>query len=146
MSNTLNLENQLCVRLYKLNKNLTKLYAPMLKNLGLTYPQYLVMLVLWQEDKKIPIKEICSRLELDTGTLSPLLKRMEKLTLLKRTRDDKDERIVTIELTRHGKDLKTKALAIPSTMFSLTGLSKNELVNLQHTLDDLLTHTNAHLK
>ena len=118
MSGQLNLENQLCFRLYKLNKSLTKLYAPLLKELGLTYPQYLVMLVMWQSNKAISIKEIGEQLELDTGTLSPLLKRMEKLDLVKRTRSALDERLVFIELTSHGKHIKVKAKLIPAKLFA----------------------------
>ncbi|NQZ79546.1 MAG: MarR family transcriptional regulator [Colwellia sp.] len=145
MSEQLNLENQLCFRLYKLNKSLTKLYAPLLKELGLTYPQYLVMLVMWQNNKASSIKEIGDLLELDTGTLSPLLKRMEKLDLVKRTRSAHDERLVFIELTSHGKHIKVKAKLIPAKLFILTGLSKNELIQLQQSLDELLNNTNKHL-
>ena len=145
MSEQLNLENQLCFRLYKLNKSLTKLYAPLLKELGLTYPQYLVMLVMWQNNKSSSIKEIGDLLELDTGTLSPLLKRMEKLDLVKRTRSAHDERLVFIELTSHGKHIKVKAKLIPAKLFILTGLSKNELIQLQQSLDELLNNTNKHL-
>ena len=86
MSEHLTLEKQLCFRLYSLNKNLTKLYSPLLKKLGLTYPQYLVMLALWQAEKTVPIKQLCQQLDLDTGTLSPLLKRMEQSQLLTRAR------------------------------------------------------------
>ncbi len=145
MSGQLNLENQLCFRLYKLNKSLTKLYAPLLKKLGLTYPQYLVMLVMWQNNKAISIKEIGDQLELDTGTLSPLLKRMEKLDLVKRTRSAHDERLVFIELTSHGKHIKVKAKLIPAKLFALTGLSKSELIQLQQSLDELLSNTKEQL-
>jgi len=145
MSEQLNLENQLCFRLYKLNKNITKLYAPLLKELGLTYPQYLVMLVLWQQITPTSIKDIGIQLELDSGTLSPLLKRMEKLELIKRIRSDKDERTVFIELTAHGKHMKNKAKLIPAKLFTLTELSKNELINLKSSLDELLANTAKHL-
>jgi len=145
MTGQLNLENQLCFRLYKLNKSLTKLYYPLLKKLGLTYPQYLVMLVMWQSDKTISIKEIGDKLELDTGTLSPLLKRMEKIDLLKRTRSIHDERLVLIELTPHGKHIKVQAKLVPAKLFALTGLSKKELVELQQSLDELLDNTSQHL-
>jgi len=145
VSGQLNLENQLCFRLYKLNKSLTKLYAPLLKELGLTYPQYLVMLVMWQSNKAISIKEIGEQLELDTGTLSPLLKRMEKLDLVKRTRSALDERLVFIELTSHGKHIKVRAKLIPAKLFALTGLSKSELIQLQQSLDELLSNTKEQL-
>ncbi len=145
MNTSLNLENQLCFRLYKLNKSLTKLYAPLLKEIGLTYPQYLVMLVLWQHKKPISIKEIGTELELDSGTLSPLLKRMEKLSLIKRTRNEEDERSIAITLSAQGKELKNKAKFIPAKLFMLTGLSKVELVALQTDLDHLIKNTEQHL-
>ncbi|GAA5137238.1 MarR family winged helix-turn-helix transcriptional regulator [Thalassotalea piscium] len=145
MSEQLHLENQLCFRLYKLNKNLTKLYAPLLKEIGLTYPQYLVMLVLWKDSTAKLVKEIGRELELDTGTLSPLLKRMEKLDLVKRTRSELDERAVFIALTSHGKHIKAKAKLIPAKLFTLTALSKNELIALKTSLDELLDNTAKHL-
>ncbi|MDO6447212.1 MarR family transcriptional regulator [Colwellia sp. 1_MG-2023] len=146
MNEQLHIENQLCFRLYKLNKSITKLYAPLLKEAGLTYPQYLVMLVLWQDEKAKTIKDIGAILELDSGTLSPLLKRMEKLDLIKRTRSTLDERSVAIELTAHGKEIKNKAKFIPAKLFMLTGLTKVELTQLQQDLDELLSNTNQHLK
>ena len=145
MSEQLQLDNQLCFRLYKLNKNLTKLYAPLLKELGLTYPQYLVMLVLWQALTPKLVKEIGNLLELESGTLSPLLKRMEKLELIKRTRSETDERAVFIELTAHGKHLKNKAKLIPAKIFTLTELSRAELFALKDSLDELLENTAKHI-
>ncbi|REL35722.1 MarR family winged helix-turn-helix transcriptional regulator [Thalassotalea euphylliae] len=145
MSDNLKLEKQLCFRLYSLNKTITKLYSPLLKALGLTYPQYLVMLVMWQAKQSVPIKTLCQQLELDTGTLSPLLKRMEQANLLVRTRSEQDERSVHINLTKKGKQLKQQAAQIPETMFSLTGLSIEEVVNLQQTLDKALNNTKAQL-
>ncbi|WP_448556851.1 MarR family winged helix-turn-helix transcriptional regulator [Thalassotalea montiporae] len=145
MSDNLKLEKQLCFRLYSLNKTITKLYSPLLKALGLTYPQYLVMLVMWQAKQSVPIKTLCQQLDLDTGTLSPLLKRMEQANLLARTRSEQDERSVRISLTKEGKQLKQQAAQIPETMFSLTGLSIEEVVNLQQTLDKVLNNTKAQL-
>jgi len=145
MSEQLNLENQLCFRLYKLNKNLTKLYAPLLKEIGLTYPQYLVMLVLWQQNKPMLVKEVGKLLDLDSGTLSPLFKRMEKLELIKRLRSESDERSVFIELTAHGKHIKTHAKLIPAKIFTLTDLSHAELVSLRESLDLLLANTAKHI-
>lgn len=145
MNEQLNIENQLCFRLYKLNKSITKLYAPLLKDAGLTYPQYLVMLVLWQEEQTKTIKDIGIILELDTGTLSPLLKRMEKLGFIKRIRSLEDERSVSIELTAHGKEIKTKAKFIPAKLLMLTGLTKEELLALQKDLDNLLSNAQQHL-
>ncbi|REL26667.1 MarR family transcriptional regulator [Thalassotalea euphylliae] len=146
MSEHLTLEKQLCFRLYSLNKNLTKLYSPLLKKMGLTYPQYLVMLALWQVEQAVPIKKLCQQLDLDTGTLSPLLKRMEQSDLLTRERSREDERSVNIQLTPHGRELKTQAAQIPETMCALMGLSINEIQSLQQTLDNMLATTKAKLK
>jgi len=143
MSELLKLNDQLCFRVYKLNKRVTKLYAPILKRLNLTYPQYLVMLALWESKSAVSIKEMCQQLELDTGTLSPLLKRMELLSFIKRIRSTKDERLVLIELTSLGKNLKKDAESIPSEIVCSTGLSKEELIKLHFTLDSLLAKVNS---
>lgn len=145
MNDNLKLEKQLCFRLYSLSKTLNKLYAPLLKNLSLTYPQYLVMLFLWEANQACTIKSIGQALDLDSGTLSPLLKRIEKLELITRKRSDKDERSVTVELTATGQALKEKAQHIPAQLFSLTGLSADEMLNLQTSLDTLLVQTKKHL-
>lgn len=113
-----------------------KLYRPLLKKIGLTYPQYLVMLVLW-EQKVVSVSELGSRLQLDSGTLTPMLKRMEKLALVMRTRNAEDERVVEISLTKQGKDLKEKAKSIPETIFCLSGIPANDLAPLKETLDRL---------
>ncbi|NQY36756.1 MAG: MarR family transcriptional regulator [Alteromonadaceae bacterium] len=134
---TLKLENQLCFRLYNLSKSMNRLYAPVLKQLELTYPQYLVMLVLWDATEPLKVKSLGEKLDLDTGTLSPLLKRMEKLNLISRNRNKKDERSVEIKLTPHGQSLKLKAEHIPTQMFKVTKLSINELQNLNKMLDKL---------
>ncbi|MGL1958349.1 MAG: MarR family transcriptional regulator [Colwellia sp.] len=124
---------------------LNKLYTPLLKDLSLTYPQYIVMLILWENNKPISVKNIGKKIDLDSGTLSPLLKRMEKLTLIKRIRSEDDERSVNIELTAHGKNIKLKAKHIPAKLFALTGLSKTEMHNLQNSLDKLIGQTKKHL-
>lgn len=142
----LKLEKQLCFKLYSLNKNITKLYAPFLKKLELTYPQYLVMLVLWETSSPIPIKMISEHLDLDTGTLSPLLKRMENNGLIKRSRSEQDERTVLISLTNKGQLLKTEAKEIPSELFSMTGLDIEQMKNLQEQLSDLIETTSSQLK
>ena len=129
----LKLEKQLCFKLYSLNKNITKLYAPFLKKLELTYPQYLVMLVLWETSSAIPIKMISKHLDLDTGTLSPLLKRMENNGLIKRSRSEQDERTVLISLTNKGQLLKTEAKEIPSELFSMTGLDIEQMKKLPNS-------------
>jgi len=141
----LSLDKQLCFKLYSVNKTLTKLYSPLLKKLELTYPQYLVMLVLWENNKSIAIKTLGETLDLDSGTLSPLLKRMQTNDLVARNRCDKDERTVLISLTAKGLELKDKAEHIPMTLFSLTGLNKEEMLALQDTLSELLATTQQHI-
>ncbi|PKI16000.1 MarR family winged helix-turn-helix transcriptional regulator, partial [Colwellia sp. 12G3] len=140
MSNNLLLEKQLCFRIYSLNKLMCRLYAPILKDLALTYPQYLAMLVLWQHKEGISVKALGSQLDLDSGTLSPLLKRMETQGLLSRVRQSKDERVVIIKLTAKGIALQQDAEHIPEKMFGVTGLTPEKLKSLTLDLDQLITH------
>ncbi len=115
-----------------------RLYAPVLKELALTYPQYLVMMVLWQYKAGISVKNLGIKLDLDSGTLSPLLKRMETQQLLKRERQKKDERVVIIKLTQKGIDLRQAAEHIPAKMFAVTGFSPEKLQSLNVELDRLI--------
>jgi DNA-binding MarR family transcriptional regulator len=142
MNNNLLLEKQLCFRIYTLNKLMGRLYAPVLKELALTYPQYLAMLVLWQHPEGISVKSLGQKLDLDSGTLSPLLKRMEKEQLLSRQRIEKDERVVIIKLSTIGKELQAAAKDIPESMFSLTGFTPEKLVQLTTSLDELIDNLN----
>lgn len=143
MSTNLLLEKQLCFRLYSLNKLMCRLYAPILKDLDLTYPQYLAMLVLWQNTKGISVKDLGNQLDLDSGTMSPLLKRMEARELLIRVRQSSDERVVIIKLTKEGIALKQSAEHIPGEMFAVTGLTPEKLLNLNHDLDQLIANING---
>jgi len=121
-------------------------YSPVLKKLGLTYSQYLVMLVLWENNNTtsaISVKQLGEKLDLDSGTLSPLLKRLEKQAFLSRIRNSVDERSVEIKLTNSGCQLKTQAQDIPAQMFSATGMSIDELHKLNSQLDGLLTTMNT---
>ena len=138
MNNNLLLEKQLCFRLYSLNKLMCRLYAPVLKELALTYPQYLVMMVLWQTKAGISVKDLGAKLDLDSGTLSPLLKRMQTQQLLKRDRLKKDERVVIIKLTQKGIELRQDAEHIPAKMFAVTGFSAERLHSLNIELDQLI--------
>src|SRR6202795_2218783 len=106
------LGNQLCFAIYSTAHTFTRIYKPLLERLRLTYPQYLVMLVLWERDG-LPVKDIGERLFLDSGTLTPLLKRLEAAELIKRTRSTKDERQVLVALTARGQALREKARAVP---------------------------------
>lgn len=148
MSNNdnLKLENQLCFRLYSLTKLMNRHYSPVLKKLGLTYSQYLVMLVLWEHNNTtsaISVKQLGEKLDLDSGTLSPLLKRLEQQALLSRVRNSADERSVEIKLTKTGCQLKSQAQNIPAQMFSVTGMSVAQLQGLNNQLDSLLTTMNT---
>lgn len=130
------LENQFCFALYSSSLALTKTYKPLLDKLGLTYPQYLVMLVLWEQDGLL-VKDIGKLLFLDSGTLTPLLKRLETSGLLQRQRDDEDERQVRINLTQPGKELRNAALAIPEKILCASGQSKETLTELREQLSNL---------
>lgn len=125
----LQLDNQLCFALYSTSLAMTKLYKPMLEEMGLTYPQYLAMLVLWEQDG-LTVSELGERLYLDSGTLTPLLKRMETAGLVSRIRAVQDERRVHITLTAAGRKLKAKAAKIPGCILSATQCSIPELVSL----------------
>lgn len=140
------LENQFCFALYSASLAMTKTYKPFLDKLGLTYPQYLVMLVLWQQDDVL-VKSIGEKLFLDSGTLTPLLKRLEASSLIQRTRDESDERQVRITLTKEGSALKKKAQCIPHDVLCASGQSHEVLQNLRSQLsairDDLAKSNNA---
>ncbi len=123
------LDNQFCFALYSTSLALTKLYRPILKPLGLTYPQYLVMLVLWERDG-ITLSECGERLLLDSGTLTPLVKRMENAGLLERQRDADDERRVRITLTEAGRNLRRSAASVPKSATAATGYKLAELEKL----------------
>jgi DNA-binding MarR family transcriptional regulator len=137
-SSQLKLSNQVCFPLYSVSRLLTKAYKPFLDQLGLTYPQYLVLLVLWENDKRT-VNQITEKLILNTNTLSPLLKRMEKMELLQRNRSDEDERSVIVKLTEKGKQLKTLALPIPENLLK-TLLTENitmgDVIQLRNMLNE----------
>jgi DNA-binding MarR family transcriptional regulator len=132
------LENQLCFKLYALSRQLTNQYRPLLETLDITYPQYLVMMVLWKE-KNITVKELGNRLYLDSGTLTPLLKRLEQKKLLLRQRDAADERSVIISLTKNGNELQQKAKKVPEFLGKCLSLSEKEYIKLKTQLDALLS-------
>ncbi|MFE1175404.1 MarR family winged helix-turn-helix transcriptional regulator [Streptomyces sp. NPDC058773] len=129
----LRLDHQVCFSLHAASRAFGGVYRDALKGLGLTYPQYLVMLVLWEHGSQ-PVKSIGERLRLDSGTLSPLLKRLESAGLVRRERSTEDERSVTIHLTPAGDELRTEALPVPRRMLAATGLTIEELRTLQGLL------------
>ncbi|WP_289044189.1 MarR family transcriptional regulator [uncultured Olleya sp.] len=136
----LKLDNQLCFPLYAASRLTTKIYSPHLKVLDITYPQYLVMLVLW-EHKTMSVNAIGSLLFLESNTLTPLLKRLEQKQLIKRTRSTEDERTVLITLKDKGEKLKTKAEQIPLKIkdtFKTNEFSEDELISFQSNLIKLL--------
>jgi DNA-binding MarR family transcriptional regulator len=138
----LRLDNQLCFAVYAAAHAFNATYKPLLEPLGLTYPQYLVMLVLWQEDG-VTVSAIGSRLGLDSGTLTPLLKRLEAAGLVSRLRDAADERQVRITLTGPGRALKAKAKGIPPELLCASGLTLAEIVALRGKLESLAANLRA---
>ena len=133
----LKLDSQLCFPLYAASRKIVRAYAPLLKPLGITYTQYITFLVLWENDG-LPVGEICSRLHLDNGTLTPLLKKMEKQGFIKRRRDKDDERKVVIFLTEKGRDLKDKAKDVPLQMGECLPLSLDDARTLYTLLYKIL--------
>lgn len=131
------LQNQLCFPLYAAARGVTNLYTPYLKPLGLTYTQYLVLLVLWEEDG-LTVGEICQKLMLDNGTLSPLLKKMEQAGYVTRQRSRQDERVVVVALTDGGRALQAQAKDIPRRVGSCIRLSPDKAQTLYGLLYELL--------
>ena len=131
------LSNQLCFPLYAAARKVTALYTPFLTELNLTYTQYLVLLVLWEQDG-IPVSEICRRLHLDNGTVSPLLKKLEKEGLLEKSRSPEDERVVLITLTDTGRALQERAKEIPGKVGSCVRLTPGKALTLYQLLYELL--------
>ncbi len=131
------LERHLCFKLYALSRQITQAYRPLLDSLDLTYPQYLVLVVLWEE-KTINVKDLGARLLLDSGTLTPLLKRLEQKGLLSRQRDPRDERSVTIGLTRAGSAMKEKVAEMPEVLKNCLALDMDQYHSLMNSLGGLL--------
>jgi DNA-binding MarR family transcriptional regulator len=136
------LDNQICFAVYSAAHAFNRVYKPLLDRLGLTYPQYLVMLVLWERDD-VPVRDIGERLFLDSGTLTPLLKRLEAAHLVKRTRSSEDERQVLIALTSQGHALKEKARAVPQSILAASDCSVSELVAMKDEIVALRDRLNA---
>lgn len=135
----LRLDNQLCFALYRASRALTRAYTPLLEPLGLTYPQYLVLLVLWEEDD-LTVSALGERLSLDSGTLTPLLKRLEVQGSIARHRDSTDERVVRIQLTQAGKNLKSQARHVPPAIACSAGFDgalPDDLARLQQLREGL---------
>ncbi|PKM73234.1 MAG: MarR family transcriptional regulator [Firmicutes bacterium HGW-Firmicutes-16] len=133
----LKLENQLCFPLYACSREVVKKYKPFLDKLGLTYTQYIAMMVLW-EKKRVSVKELGESLYLDSGTLTPLLKRMESDGLVSRARSSEDERSLIVTITEKGEALKKEAVDIPSKMMSCISLPPEEAKTLYYLLYKVL--------
>ena len=140
MYEQLRLDNQLCFRLYAASRLVTQAYHPFLSELGLTYPQYLVMLVLWEQDGQ-PVNDLAKRLHLETNTVTPLLQRMEQQGLLTRKRSRQDGRQVLVSLTPDGRALETQAAAVPmeiGSRIACARLTPERMPELFATLDELI--------
>jgi DNA-binding MarR family transcriptional regulator len=140
----LRLDNQICFAIYSTAHAFNRVYKPLLDRLSLTYPQYLVMLVLWERDG-VPVKDIGERLHLDSGTLTPLLKRLEAAGLIKRARSTEDERQVLIALTPQGQALREKARAVPQSILAASACSVSELSAMKNEIVALRDRLNAAL-
>ncbi|WP_211911172.1 MarR family winged helix-turn-helix transcriptional regulator [Tardiphaga alba] len=140
----LQLDNQICFAVYSAGHAFNRVYKPLLDKLGLTYPQYLAMLVLWERDN-VPVKEIGEKLFLDSGTLTPLLKRLETAGLVKRTRGEKDERTVIVTLTPQGKALRDKANAVPQGILRAADCTVEEMVAMKDEIVALRDRLNKAL-
>lgn len=137
MNEMLKLENQLCFPLYACAKEVVRRYMPLLEPLGLTYTQYLAMMVMW-EHKSISVKDMSKLLYLDSGTLTPMLKKMEKAGLISRRRSEKDERMVIVSITERGEALQEKAAEIPVKIAGCLTLDSDEAMQLYTLLHKLM--------
>jgi DNA-binding MarR family transcriptional regulator len=135
------LDRQVCFSLAVASRNVIAIYRPLLEPMGLTHPQYLVMLALWQR-APLSVKELSGLLQLDPGTLSPLLKRLEAGGLIRRGRDGDDERVLAVTLTEKGRALRTEAEKIPPTIVERLGMELTELQDLHESLTRLITAAN----
>ncbi len=131
------LDNQICFPLYALSREIIKLYKPFLDKYDLTYTQYITMLVIWEEEK-ITFKDLGKRLHLDSGTLTPVLKKLESMELINKYRSKEDDRIVIVEITEKGKLLKEEILEVPEQIYCKLNIEAEELIAIKRQLDDIL--------
>ena len=137
VENPLALQEQVCFALAVASRSVVALYRPVLEPMGLTHPQYLVMLALW-EHGSVSVRELSHLLKLDPGTLSPLLKRLESAGLVRRERNPNDERALAVELTREGRALRRRALKVPPAVVERLGMDVDELKALQRRLNRVI--------
>lgn len=133
----LKLDNQLCFPLYAVSKEIVRRYKPFLDEIDLTYTQYITMMVLW-ENKQMSVKELGEKLYLDSGTLTPLLKRLEQKGLLTRQRDSRDERILMVSITKSGEKLKEQAIKVPEKMMGCVPLEAEDAKELYQILHKMM--------
>ena len=131
------LDNQLCFSLYAASREVIKIYKPLLDKYGLTYTQYIAMLVVW-EHEKITVKEMGQKLHLDSGTLTPVLKKLLSMELIEKYRDKNDDRVVVVEISEKGKELKDGIIEVPEQMYCKLGKNIEEARELKRLLDKLL--------
>ena len=134
---SIKLNNQLCFSLYALSREIIEKYKPLLDKHNLTYTQYIAMLVMWEKEK-ILFKELGKRLHLDSGTLTPVLKKLEAMELIIKYRNKEDDRVVTVELTEKGRLLKDEVTHIPVDMYNICKNESVDLLNLKQEIDELL--------
>lgn len=133
----LKLENQLCFPFYTVSRLIIRKYKPLLDELGLTYPQYLVLLILWENDNQ-PVNDIAKKLFLQTNTITPLLQRLEAMKIIDRKKSEIDERKVLISLSSYGNNLKNKAAKIPFKLLNDVEINTNELIQLRDQLNKMI--------
>ncbi|MGJ1239086.1 MarR family transcriptional regulator [Sphingobacterium sp. UGAL515B_05] len=143
MDDLLKLDKQLCFSVYVLHREIMQQYRTILEEIDLTYPQYITMMALWENDEQT-VNQLGAKLFLDNGTLTPLLKRLETKALLTRTRSKTDERVVKIKLTKHGLQLKEKANCIPMQIFEALKLDYADMVQLKSLADKIVNNANGH--
>lgn len=134
----LDLDAQLCFPLYAASRAVTRAYGPLLRDVGLTYPQYLTLLALWEDGEPMTVGDLGGRLRLDSGTLTPVLKRLEEAGLVTRRRDPDDERRVLVAVTAAGRDLQERVAEVPARLVESLGLDTTEFQQLRRLLDGLL--------
>lgn len=132
----LKLENQICFRLYKNSRRMTRIYQPILEQLNITYPQYVTLLVVW-EFETIDFKDLCRKLDLKTGTITPIIKRLELLGYIFREKNREDNRKIWVKLTDEGRDLKANALKVPQKLFNYIDMDLKDYERYITLLDEL---------
>ena len=131
------LDNQLCFSLYAASREVIKIYKPLLDKYGLTYTQYIAMLVVW-EYERVTVKEMGQKLHLDSGTLTPVLKKLQSMDLIVKYRDKNDDRVVIVEVSEKGRELKDKIIDVPEQLYCRLGSNVEDAIQLKKMLDKLL--------